>query len=335
MSIDYSSILSKAWKITWKYKVLWFFGFLAMLAGGNGYGGTNGGGSGISNRASISTSPSYTGPSEMRTANLPPALKNLVDQLTAVDINTWITIGVIAACALLFITVGLWLLSIVGRGGLIGGIVSAETTEKVTFRGAWGMGTHYFLRLFVIRVLEFLTGIALVAILILPGIFIGILTCGIGFIPLFCVTFVAGIILSIWFQFMDFAIVVEKLGIGESIGRAWNVLRDHIGPTLIFYIILFVVSLGVGLGLLILVLPAGAMIFLSLLPLITGAAGTANVPVLVVGLVLLAVYILFSIIVGAVFMTWRTAVFTLAYREFIRITPLPVGPANPQPQIAP
>lgn len=36
MSINYSAILSRAWNITWKYKILWIFGFLAALGSGGG-----------------------------------------------------------------------------------------------------------------------------------------------------------------------------------------------------------------------------------------------------------------------------------------------------------
>lgn len=322
MSINYSSILSKAWNIAWKHKVLWFFGFLAMLAGGgNGFNGSTGG---FRNQVNYNL-----GPREMEQANLPPALRDLSNQISAVDVNTWITIGVIAACVLLFAAIALWLISIIGRGGLIAGIASADSTGKVTFREAWNAGLRFFVRLLLIRILEFAVGILMFVVLVLPGVFIGIVTCGVGFIPLVCVLILVGVVVNVWFAFMDFAVVVEDQGVGAAVGRAWNVLRDHIGPVIIFYIILFAVSLVVGIVMLILALPAAAVIFLSVLPAITGAAATVNVPVLVVGILLLAAYILLSVLVGSVLMTWRTGVLTLAYREFGKRTPLAAVPAAP------
>jgi hypothetical protein len=321
MSIEYSSILSKAWNITWKYKILWFFGFLAILAqGGSGFSGSNGGFGGFQNQINYNL-----GPREVEQANLPPALRDFVDQLKNVDVNTWVTIAVLVACVLLFLGIALWLISIIGRGGLIAGIVSADSAGKVAFGEAWNAGLRFYVRLLLIRLLEFAVGILMFLVLILPGIFFGIITCGIGFIPLVCVLIVAGVVINIWFAFMDFAVVVENQGVGAAIGRAWNVVRDHIGPIIIFYIILFAVSLVVGIAMLILFLPAGVLIFLSVLPALTGAAATVNVPVLIVGIVLMAAYLLFSILVRSVFMTWRTGVLTLAYREFIKRTPLPAA----------
>ena len=39
--MDYSQILSRAWQIIWKHKVLWIFGILAGCAGGRGGGNIN------------------------------------------------------------------------------------------------------------------------------------------------------------------------------------------------------------------------------------------------------------------------------------------------------
>ena len=37
--MDYGEILKKSWNITWKFKVLWLFGFLASCGKGGGGGG--------------------------------------------------------------------------------------------------------------------------------------------------------------------------------------------------------------------------------------------------------------------------------------------------------
>ena len=47
--MDYGEVLSKAWKIIWKHKVLWIFGILASFGQGSGGGsGGSGGNSGVS-----------------------------------------------------------------------------------------------------------------------------------------------------------------------------------------------------------------------------------------------------------------------------------------------
>ena len=41
--MHYTDLIQRAWKITWRYKVLWIFGILLALASGGG--GSGGGGS--------------------------------------------------------------------------------------------------------------------------------------------------------------------------------------------------------------------------------------------------------------------------------------------------
>jgi hypothetical protein len=333
MSVNYSNILSKAWNITWKYKVLWFFGFLTAL-GGAGWGNSGGGGSSNFNFNSNSNSSSRSG--NFQGGDVPREWQSAYNQLTAIDINTWISIAVGVVCILLLLGVAFWLLSIVGRGGLIGGIVAADTNGKVAFREAWETGTKNFWRLFLIRLLGIAVSILifiLSLIFILPGLVFGILTCGFGFILMFIVSIILGVAVNVWFAYMDYAVVVEKIGVGEAIGRAWSVMRGNAGPIALLVLILFAVSLGVGLGLLILFAPSGVMIFLSMLPLITGSGGL-NTSLLIAGISLLVLFIVASWIVQAVLTVWETAVMVLAYREFISKSPLPMVPVEPQPQTA-
>ncbi len=183
MSINYSSIFSKAWTITWKYKILWIFGFLAMLgSGGSGFNGST------NYRAS-----NNFGPAQVDQSNLPPAWKSFFDQLFQINLNTWITIIVGVVCCLFLLFVILWVLSILGRGGLIGGIVKADAAGSITFREAWGMSRRYFWRLLVLRLLRIAVGIAVALVILLPGANLGVLTCGLGFIPLCCGAVLIGV----------------------------------------------------------------------------------------------------------------------------------------------
>ena len=48
MNFNFGEILTRAWQITWKYKVLWIFGILAGCTNGGGGGGGGGvGGDGV------------------------------------------------------------------------------------------------------------------------------------------------------------------------------------------------------------------------------------------------------------------------------------------------
>ena len=41
--MDFGEVLTKTWKIIWKYKILWLFGIFASCSGGGGGGGGGGG----------------------------------------------------------------------------------------------------------------------------------------------------------------------------------------------------------------------------------------------------------------------------------------------------
>jgi hypothetical protein len=327
MSINYSAILSRAWNITWKYKILWIFGFLAALGSGGGI------------RSGPQFSYQMNGPNTQYTqwnrverANLPPGWADFFDRLAKIDVNTSINIIVGVACCLLLLGLCLWILSIIGRGGLIGGFVKADASGAVTFREAWGIGLRCFWRLLLIRLLAIVVGLVVAVVIFLPGIFISILTCGLGFFPLICVVIIVGVVVEMWFFLMDYSVVMENQGVGESIGRAWTILRDHIGPIIILYLIVFAVSLGVGVVMLVLFAPGAVMIFLSVLPLIAGS-GALNVPLLVAGIVLQVIFILLSLVIGAVWTAWKAGVWALAYKEFARATP-PMVVAAENPPVA-
>jgi uncharacterized membrane protein YgcG len=44
-NFNFGEVLTRAWKIIWKHKILWIFGILASCARGSGGGGNGGGGS--------------------------------------------------------------------------------------------------------------------------------------------------------------------------------------------------------------------------------------------------------------------------------------------------
>ena len=98
MKFNFGEILTRAWQITWKYKVLWVFGILAgCTSGGGGGGGGGGGNTGYS-----------TGPSDF---DMPPELKRFIYQMENfanwIEDNLWIFI-VIGLAVLLLILVSVF-----------------------------------------------------------------------------------------------------------------------------------------------------------------------------------------------------------------------------------
>src|SRR5258708_16457756 len=115
--MDYGEILARAWKITWKFKVLWVFGILASCgarSGGNcNFNSTyRSGGNGFSNS----------------TPNLPPAVMDALNRFALLFrdqsfIWKFVTIAITVVCVLLILQI---FLSIMGQVGLIKGVMEAD-----------------------------------------------------------------------------------------------------------------------------------------------------------------------------------------------------------------
>ncbi len=310
MNLDYGNILSRAWQITWKHKVLWIFGILAGLArGASGSGsGSDGGSSGGSGSSGW------------------PEFDRFVSQT---DQNFWIALAIGLICLAFLFAIVIIVLRTIGQGGLIGGIRLADTTGQVTFGDAWSLGLSKFWTIFLIELVVGLVSFAAALLVILPGALLTVITFGLGLvclIPVVCLLAIAGVILSIIGYFAQIAAVVENLGVVEALQRAWTVIRANLSSILILGLI--VVFIGFIAGLLI-GLPALAIIFPAVLAGVGFAAESQATAWTGVGLALMccAVYAPIALVLGGILQTWTTAAWTLAYQQFTRPTAPGSAPA--------
>jgi hypothetical protein len=289
--MDYGNLLSRAWQLTWKHKVLWIFGILAGIGGGGanfnfGFGGPSG------------RTPAGTG------SPLPPDIQN---QLSRPE-----TLAIIlaAGCVIFVIGIVLLILGIIGRGGLIGGIKLAADNNSVTFREAWSVGTHYFWRMLGISLV--LVVPAIVIAVVFGGV--AILTLGIALIcllPLLCLIIPALILLGIIAHFAQFAVVLEDLGVLDSYRRGWAILKSNLGNIIVVGIIVIIIEVIVSL---VLVLPMLVIVVPTAIAFLLGG-NQPNFAALAVGGVALVCYLPIAIVLGGILHTWSTAVWTLLYRQ--------------------
>jgi hypothetical protein len=315
MKLDFGAILSRAWKLTWENKVLWVFGILAALGNGAaGGGGGSGGGGGGGGRD--------FGPGGVE---VPPQVERFFDNPDPRIIA--VIIGV--ACVLVLIGLALFVLSIIGRGGLIGGIRLADDNGRVTFGEAWRVGLHNFWRVFLIGLIVGVVVILLAGLLLVPGIFFSItiigLLCG---LPLIFAFVVAAIVLGIVAYFAQMAAVIEDLSITTALNRAWEVIRANLGDIIVLGIILIVAQAVIGV---VIALP----LVLTLIPLAFAAFAFLNesqrvgVGGLIAAGVCFTAYLPVLIVLAGVLETWITSAWTLAYRQFIRPMAAPGAQAAP------
>ena len=106
MSFNFGEVLSRAWQIIWKHKVLWIFGVFAgcSRSGGGGSSGGGGGGSGV----------------EPGTQQPLAELQRVFEQIGQwIDNNAWI-IAVLVVFILVLVVLSIFL-GTIGRIGLIKG----------------------------------------------------------------------------------------------------------------------------------------------------------------------------------------------------------------------
>jgi hypothetical protein len=304
--MDYGKILSRAWEITWRWKVLWILGFLVTL--GQGWGGGNSG-------YSIDSS------------DWP--------RWYVADVSTpfWVILAIIA-CVAILIGIALWVISVMARGGLIAGVQQVEDEGSTSFLKAWRVGVSRFWTLFGISILTALPililvvlGIAVLILLItgtvgifdtseaagITGIVASVLCCG----AFCCGAILVGIVLDQIRVYAERAAILEGLGWIEAVKRSWEVLKNNLGPTILFWLIFLVVGLVFGAvifgGLAVVITPLIAL-FASVEPGPWIAA-----PICLGGLLGVLVFGL----IGSVLETFTSATWTLAYREFTGLAALP------------
>jgi hypothetical protein len=299
--MDYGKVLSRAWEITWRWKVLWILGFLASLGRGTGSTGNTG--------YTMDSNNWQWGPGY----RVPPEI-----------------IGILAAvgCLAVLIAIAIWVISIMARGGLIAGVQQVEEEGSTSFLDAWRVGRDRFWTLFGISILAFipaflliLIGVGVLVLLILGTVgafdqaaeamgalgIVGSVLCG-G--TLCCGAVIVAAVLDQIRVYAERAAILEGLGWTEAFGRGWQVLKENLGPTIVFWIIFLVIGLVIGA-----VVAAGvAVIALPFLGTMsqTNPGAWIVAPICFGGLVGAIVFAL----IGSIIETFTSATWTLAYREF-------------------
>jgi hypothetical protein len=307
--MDYGRILGRAWRVTWRWKILWILGFLAAL----GRGGSPGNSSSYSFDGSEWAHP--------------------------VHADRWPEIaGIVAAvaCLGLLIAIALWVVSVIARGGLIAGVQQVEDEDSTSFGRAWRVGVSRFWSLFGI---SFLTALPVI-ILVVAGL-VALVALGFGTAEAFDISDLAGaggvtatvlcggvlccggvilaVVLNLLRTFAERAAVLEGLGWIDAIRRGWQVIRENLGHTLIFWVVFLVIGIIFGIvvggGITILMVPFAALFGSGMLE-----PGPWLIAPMCFGGLLSALVLA---LLGSVLEVFTSATWTLAYREMTNLAPTP------------
>ena len=303
MNFNFGEVLTRAWQIIWKHKVLWVFGILASCGqGGGGNGGSN---------------TNFDTPS----SNLPPQTQQWISTIEQ-NIQTYVIIAFALACVIWIVVL---FLNTVGKIGLIRGTSEADGgAESLIFGQLFSESMPYFWRVLGLTVILALpvfiiaVGLAVFAVFAVVGVsevggralaLFGMLPVLIGCACLLVpVMFVAGMI----FRQAERAVVLEDMAVMPSLSRGWEIFRGNLGPIIIMAIILAILGFIAGL---VIAIP----IFLVVFPTVFAFAfsqGESFTPLIFMG-ICLCIYIPVALVAQGIVTSYTESAWTLTY---MRIT---------------
>ena len=293
--MQFGEILSRAWDIVWRFKVLWIFGIYAGLTAG----------------ASNGTSNYRLEQSDI--GFVAPAL---------------VTLLCVGGLILFFV---LLVLNIISYTALSRGAWQAdEGARRLTFGELWQAGVQNFWRVAGLLLLETLFWVVLVIALIAPEVqgavgAAGLLApdsgfgpeAGVGFgiltllaVCLCCLLIPVFLVVDAFVWQAVAAIVNDRLTFSDAIGRTWDLFRKNFGQMILMALILVALRLLIGLVLgllgLIIAIPLGVTAYA-----LNQAFSGGGESILIASLILLPFSLLFNGIVTA----YVGTVWTLVYRR--------------------
>jgi len=297
--MEIGNILSRAWTIIWKHKVLWVFGILASC--GSRSGGTSGGGS---NSISSDAGQNFNPPPELQRffTDIERSLRTVSDE----QIAMFVAIFFAAICLIAIIT---WLVGLYGKTGVTVGALQAEAGSAVTFRSIWNQSWGVFDRVAGLNLLLALPPILFGVVVAVGLVAIGALTMGIGILcllPLLCLLIPLGVAYGIFTDFATIAAIKEGLGISAAIQRGWEVLSKNVGNILVLALILILGGLVVSL---ILAIP----FFLAFIPLLIGAAQGNVAQNLTLSLICIVASLPVTLVLSGILHSYLQTAWTLGY----------------------
>ncbi|MCD6520090.1 MAG: hypothetical protein J7M05_09240 [Anaerolineae bacterium] len=339
--MDYGRILRRSLEITWKHKVLWIFGIAAALFSGHV------GGPRISRSIQYSFGggkPEFWGFHRIRPPfgpwGHPP--RGMMPPSMAEALPFLVSLVLLAALLILIATVVSIVIRYTSLGALVGMVNETEEKGTTSFRSGLDQGGKRLLPLFAIDLLIGLgTGVLIVVMLLvlftlgavvavpagllisaggnlrIPGI---ILAVGVGlglFFLLILLTVALSALVTILRELAFRTCVIEQKGVFASIEEGWKLMRSHSREVFLTWLLLVVINLALGLALM-------PFALIGIGSLVGPAFATFHLTKMIWPAVLVALPIALGIfaigiLLSGIYLVFRSAVWTLTYRELQRL----------------
>jgi len=259
--MNYGEAIERAWKIIWRFKILWVLGLLASCAGG-----------GI-------TIPSFnyqlSSADFQNLGNGNYFFNQVANWFQSIPVWVWI-LGILA---LLVLGLLLFMVGLVGRIGVKRGAWQAEGgATELAFGDLFKESLGYFWRMLGLSLLVGLPGFlfAIISVVFFLGSILsifasraanaGILLLCVA-VPLFCLIIPLSWIMTMLSEMCSSALVAENLGVIASLKRGWNLMWKKLGSVILISLLMFVIQIAVGIVLgipaALVAIPLAAGVFLA------------------------------------------------------------------------
>jgi hypothetical protein len=339
--MDHAKVLSRAWQILWRYRVLWVFGVIvALCAAGGGNPNFNFGGGG-DGRQGANAWP-WTGQWQWQGEPFAEVVPQILGAWAAVA-GVILAVIVALCCLAVIVTVAKVIFLYVGETALIRMVDHYEETgEKQGVRQGFRLGwSRTALRLFIIDLLTRIPGFITVFLLLVvgAGIFglfvllrdgvvlkiIGVIAgIGVGFLVILA-AIVLALAISLVRPLIFRVCALGEHGVIESFRVGFDFIKAHLGDTVVMWLIM----IGIQIGLVVVMIPivifllvvGGGVALLAglsvggLTSLIAGGA-VPWIAGFAVGIPLLILIVAPPLVVlGGLAQVFKSSVWTLTYRE--------------------
>lgn len=309
MNFNFGEVLTRAWQIIWKHKVLWIFGILASCG--------RGGSSNFNSNSSGGDGGGFGQP------DLPPQALQWIRTIQE-NLTTFIAVGIAVICLIWIVTI---FLSTIGKIGLIRGTSQIDCgAESLIFGQLFSESMPYFWRMFGLSLLvgipflivfvALIGGVAAFAISMDGGSeagAFGLLAMLPIFIGCLCLLIPIGFVVGMIIRQAERAIVLEETGVLPALSRGWEVFRKNLGPIILMAIILAIIGVVVGF---VVAIPVFIIVFPAIFAFILGEAQNWT-PLIIAG-VCLVLYIPVLLLLNGIVIAYIESVWTLTYMRLTK-----------------
>lgn len=252
--VNYLQLLKDSIRFTWKYKILWIFGFILALFSGSGGGGSSGNSS-----------------SDISSEKLDSFQNQVTDFVHSSSF--WIIVA-IAVIFLLVLTVLIWYLTSVAKISLINAVRHDNEGQgsKIKFGLLWSSSHKYLFKVLFFDLVWLFISIPILIITVVS--IIGSIW-GLGPGGLLVICCLLAPVLIVWGIFVGALkaigirlLVLRKFGIIEAIKQSWKTLKLNIGKFIVAFLVsllpLFILGIIVFILALLTIVPAAVLFIASL-----------------------------------------------------------------------